>query len=198
MKKIRKRPKLGDVLYTKVPNGYKIYQWVFKDTRWGNLVFVFSGLYNGVPNNVQEIVSAQEGYLMSMPVGKACRIGFSTIIDNYEIPPNCVFPEFYIDWISYYEGGICFLDVTISEFETLRQVGYYPKVKCMNDLPEVHRNTKLISGIYSPDWILYLFDIDFNLNKMERRNLGENASKYATLYHEILGKNNSFKQKNEE
>ena len=163
-----KRAKLGDVYWVKVPNGYKIYQWAYSIPRKGDYIRVFDGLYDSIPTEITAIVAGPHSYIIPFYSSKAYRIGLAHLIGNYPVPAEYPFPEFQISFCR---------DVTgIYKIEVMR-TNFIPgnaedafqvfKVSRMADLPPIYQKLTLLNSCVTPNWLLYLFDINFSLSALE-------------------------------
>ena len=56
------------------------------------------------------------------------------------------------------------------------------------DLPKEYRDTTLLAGCVTPNWLLYLFDNGFDLNHPERFSTGPNPAAVVQKYTEIVEK----------
>lgn len=160
-----KRAKIGDVFTVKVPNGFKILQWAYTIPKKGTYIRVFDGLYDTIPQNIANIVAGKHSFIISFNVSKAYRVGLFKRIDNYPVPDEYPFPDFMI---SFYNGGtskIWKMDVMRTN-NTLNDWQVF-KVSRMEDLPSQFRTITLLNHCVTPNWLLYLFDINFNLSKPE-------------------------------
>ena len=187
-----KRAKVGDVYYIKVPNGYKLYQWAYSIPKDGDYIRVFPGLYQEIPKSIAEIVEGSHSYIAPFRTKRAYRIGLSELIGNYPVPEKYPFPDYMVSFSSYSSSGKVF---NIRVMGTNWGLGnrYSYDVSSMEELPMQYRNIKLLNACVSPSWLLYLFDIDFDLTKLEKFWPGPNVEERLQPYTDIV---NSFWRKN--
>lgn len=183
-----KRARVGDVYYVKVPNGYKLYQWAYKIPRKGDYIRVFDGLFDTVPENIEEIIAGPESYIISFYSGRAYRIGLAHLIGNYPVPRP--FPEKMIGFYQNMEGEIFAIDVQnamqAQDFQSFN-------VSSMAQLPKEYQDLTLLNSCVTPNWLLYLFDINFNLNDLIRffptihgKNYTADISPYTQMVNEAM------------
>lgn len=158
-----KRARIGDVYAVKVPNGYKLYQWAYKVPYWGDFIRVFDGLFEVVPKNIAEIVAGPHSYILPFYASKAYRVGLARMIDNYPVPEEYPFPDYMLQVAP--TGG---RSVTSIELKGTKEHWWKEyKVGRIEDLPLEYRDVKVIGEWMSPDIILYLFDTNLSLDKLE-------------------------------
>ena len=160
-----RRAKLGDVYYMKVTSGYKIYQWAYRIPKRGDYIRVFDGLYKEVPDKeyIEKLIKTEHSYIIGFNAGRAYRTELAYLIDSFPIPEEYPFPEYMVRIFSY-GNGIHKFDV--SGTENFWDGGSF-EAKSINDLPEKFRNIKLLNSYPTASWIMYLFEIGFNLNNPE-------------------------------
>lgn len=180
-----KRIKLGDVFAVSLPNGIKLYQWAYTGTRWGECIRVFPNLYEQIPSNLEELVCNPHSYVLSFDVKQAYRRGLSTKIGNYLVPKEYPFPDYVIRWTELYPPNKKRFRINFHNFEDLKIVDSF-LVDSINEVPKEYQGNCILGSIYSPDWVLYLFDIDFDLYKLEHIYLGDHAEKYQNLLNSML------------
>lgn len=163
-----KRPKIGDLYYVEVPNGYKLYQWAYTIPRWGDYIRVFDGLYSELPNNIDQIAAGPHSYILPFATKRLYRIGIAKLIGNYPVPEEYPFPEHHVHF-DFHPESKKIIGMDVSGVFSIRDGnwGYY-EVNQMKDLPCKYQNIKLINSRIGPEWLLYLFDVDFNLSFPER------------------------------
>lgn len=182
-----RRAKLGDVYCIKVPNGYKLYQWAYRIPRKGDFIRVFSGLYDTIPSNIEEIVLKPHSYIISFYATRANRIGLATFLGNYEVPSEYPFPKYQISFrINWKMQKVERIHVMNSGSDS--NVWKWYDVSSMKELPEEFQNVTLINGVLTPNWLLYLFDNGFDLQHIERYHPGPNPSVSLQKYTDIVNK----------
>ena len=161
-----RRAKLGDVYYVKVPNGYKIYQWAYSIPKKGDYIRVFEGLYAAVPDEIETIVQGEHSYIIPCYTKKMYQIGISQLIGNYKIPEEYPFPK---NMIWFWQDEKTNKIFTIEVMDVFHISDYYQSfdVDSISKLPLQHRGEKLINARVGVPRILYLFDVDFNLSKLD-------------------------------
>lgn len=192
-----KRTKLGDVYYVETEKGYKLYQWAYYLEKRGEFIRVFPGLYQSVPDNIEEIVKADHSYIIDFSAPKAYRKGFAILIGNYPVPEEYPLPKYTIMYNTNdlygrpMSTGLWEVDayppVRGSDFYT-----YYGDAsgKC---LPERFRDLKFIKGSVDPIWMVYLFEVGFDRDHMDlfwpgKTGLDKYVDKYGHLYSPPLKK----------
>ena len=159
-----RRAKLGDVYYIKLLNGYKIYQWAYIHHRRGEYIRVFDGLYQNIPDNIDEIVSGPHSYVLAFDTKRSYSLGLSVLIGNYTVPEEYPMSKISVDfcptrgnkwWFSYtiIETCDCFRNETVSGFE---------------DLPNELKSITTLELFYFPARIFYLFDSGFDFYHLDR------------------------------
>ena len=163
------RAKLGDVYYIKLPNGYKLYQWAYRIPKWGDYIRVFEGLYDAIPDDVSAIVAGPHSYVIGFFASRAYRIGLAQLIGNYPVPEEYPFPDFRLKFWMNQNQEIISIWITPNGNHPIvgSNIMHFP-VSSMCELPEEYRNLKLLSSVVTPDWLLYLFDYNFNLSDLRR------------------------------
>lgn len=184
-----RRARLGDVYCIKVPNGYKLYQWAYRIPRKGDFIRVFSGLYDTIPSNIEEIILSPHSYIISFYASRAYRIGLASFLGNYEVPCEYPFPKYQISFdINWRLQKVEGIHVMNSDDNWDVWKWYY--VSSMKELPEEFQNVTLLNGVLTPNWLLYLFDNGFDLQHIERYHPGPNPSaslqKYTDIINEFL------------
>ena len=94
------------------------------------------------------------------------QVGISQLIGNYKVPEKYPFPKnmlwFWRDEKTNKTTAIEVMDVFhISDYFEIFDVDR------MSKLPLKHRGEKLINSRVGVPYILYLFDVDFNLSKLD-------------------------------
>lgn len=152
-----RRSKIGDVYFIRLPNGIKIFQRAYDIPRIGRFIRVFGGLFNTIPDNIERIISGPHSYIINFHSSRAYRIGLIELIGNYPVPDEYPFPCYMFDfWQN--ASGIRQIRVRNVDFSYFKAYD----VGRLEDLPEKFRNLTLLSMTVSPDWLLYLFDTNWN------------------------------------
>ena len=161
-----RRAKLGDVYAVKVPNGYKIIQWAYFIEKYGTFIRVFDGLYEKSPTNIAEIVAGEHSYVTDLFVGRAYRIGLLDFLGNYPVPAAYPFPE---SQIAFYEkqGKVFGFRIEQRHASNIYRFDSDTALTTTSVLPEEYHNVKRLAHCVSPDWLLYLFDNDFSLDRVD-------------------------------
>lgn len=184
------RAKLGDVYSVKVPNGYKIIQWAYHIERYGRFIRVFDGLYQSIPQNVEEIVAGEHSYTTDLFVGRAYRIGLLEWLGNFPVPDKYPVPEYYLEFNRDRYGKVYQVKVVNTPACTQGRFSKAFPVAKVEDLPEEFRNVKLLADHVSPDWLLYLFDNGFSLREPDIFNpwihWGENWKEKYQIYIDMV------------
>lgn len=174
-----RKTKLGDVYAVKVPNGYKLYQWAYSLPKKGDYIRVFGGLYDSIPENIGEIVAGPHSYIISFYSDKAYRLGMAQLLDNYPVPEKYSFPEYMITFRMDMKGNIykiCFDPVHRMTGESKRFSASH-----MEELPLEFQDATLLNSCVTPNWLLYLFDIDFDLSEPKRFYPAEPGTDYSAV-----------------
>ena len=158
-----RRAKIGDVYYMKVINGYKIYQWAYRVPRRGDYIRVFDGLYSELPDKkyIEELVKTEHSYIINFNAGRAYRTELAYLIDNFPIPEEYPFPDYMVHIAPHKDNVFCF---QVDGIQNPNDWGYF-YVNSINDLPERFGNIKLLNSYLSASWIMYLFEVGFDLTK---------------------------------
>lgn len=172
-----KRAKLGDLYCMKVPNGYKLYQWAYHIPNGGNYIRVFPHLYKEIPNNLKEIVKSEHSYIIGFAAGKAYRKKLSELLGNFPVPEEYPFPQYSLTGAMGNE--MCVRDNSTGRWLTDFVAGYA-------ELPEEFRNVNMLSGSLTPDWLMYLFDKDFDLSDWSTFLPRDEIDKYHGFYEKML------------
>ena len=77
-----KRTKIGDVYAIKLMNGYKLYQWAYTIPRKGKFMRVFDGLFDNIPNNIEDLVNNPHSYIIEFDAPRAYRVGLAQLAGN--------------------------------------------------------------------------------------------------------------------
>ncbi len=161
-----RRAKLGDVYWVKVPNGYKIYQWAYSIPKKGDYIRVFEGLYATIPVEIEEIVQGPHSYIIPCFTKKMYQIGISQLIGNYKVPEEYPFPKNML-WFWQDEKTNKPFAIEVMDVFSTREYCETFEVDRMSKLPLKHQGEKLINARVGVPYILYLFDVNFNLSKLE-------------------------------
>ena len=161
-----KRAKLGDVYYVKVSKGYKIFQWAYSIPKKGDYIRVFEGLYTDVPSEIEEIVQGPHSYIIPCYTKKMYQVGISKLIGNYNVPEEYPFPK---NMLWFWQDEKTNKTTAIEVMDVFHISDYYETfdVDRVSKLPVQHRGEKLINARVGVPYILYLFDVDFNLSKLD-------------------------------
>ncbi len=84
--KVRKRPRVGDVVEIETPRGLAYAQYTHKHPTWGPLIRVLSGLHPKRPADFADSVEAEERFSVFFPLGAAAARGIVTIVANEPVP----------------------------------------------------------------------------------------------------------------
>lgn len=181
-----KRARLGDVYCIKVPNGYKLYQWAYKIPRKGDYIRVFDGLYSTIPEDIESIVASLHSYIIYFNASRAYRIGLAHLLGNFQIPYQYPFPKYQIRFDRNPETKRV-NRIHVMNADGKRDVWKWFDVCCVKDLPEEYRETTLLNSAVTPNWLLYLFDNEFDLLHPERFFIGgSNPEKELQKYSDIV------------
>lgn len=91
----RKRPKIGDIVEIKTPQGLAYFQYTHEHPEMTSLIRVLPGLYSERPSDFRELATQQERFVVLFPLGAALRRGLVQIVANEEVPsPARKFPLF--------------------------------------------------------------------------------------------------------
>lgn len=158
-----RRAKIGDVYYMKVPNGYKIYQWAYRIPKEGDYIRVFDGLYNELPDKeyIEKLVKTEHSYIINFNAARAYRTELAFLIDNYLVPEEYPFPDYML--------SIHNIDNNIYKYE-FNCVSDWNEgdrffIRNINELPKKYKKIKLLNVYLPASWIMYLFDIGFEISK---------------------------------
>ena len=165
-----RRAKLGDVYAMQVTNGYKLIQWAYEVPHWGKYIRVFEGLYDTIPENVQEIVCGEHSYIVGFHISRAYRIGLVQFIENIPVPDKYPLPQYRLSfWGRQMKGsfGVWVRPTPAHPSEHVNTI-YSFDVGSLQDLPDEFRNLKLLDAEVTPALLMFWFDYDFNLNHIER------------------------------
>lgn len=105
--------KIGDVFKINTPNGEAYLQYVHEDETIGELVRILPGVYEKLPENLNEIVVGKEAYLLHCPLKPAIRHKIIEAISNYDISQDFKIPQKFRTEITDDEGnliGWCIVD----------------------------------------------------------------------------------------
>lgn len=105
--------KIGDVFKINTPNGEAYLQYVHEDETIGELVRILPGVYEKLPENLNEIVAGKEAYLLHCPLKPAIRHKIIEAISNYDISQDFKIPQKFRTEITDDEGnliGWCIVD----------------------------------------------------------------------------------------
>ena len=173
-----KRAKIGDVFYVKGPNGYKLYQWAYT-VRIGDLIRVFGGLYDTIPENIEELVTQPHDYVIATEPKFLYRLKLAHLIGNSKVPEEYPEPEFDISWVITSTGKV--FRIYVRQTKAPWDVRKFD-VSRMDELPIEYQNEKMIGDVVSLDWLLYLFDTDWNLKRLEKFYPFEKIHLYSDIY----------------
>lgn len=180
-----KKAKLGDVFSIKVPNGFKLFQWAYSIPQKGDYIRVFDGLFQSIPNDIDAIVCSPHSYIISFYVSRAYRIGLAQNLGNFPIPERYPFPKFQIRFrLNQETKRVDGIHVMNSDGQ--RSVWKWFEAASMKDLPEEYQNIRLLNSAPSPNWLLYLFDVGFDLLHPERFFVGTNPESVLQKYSNIV------------
>lgn len=172
-----KRAKLGDLYCMKVPNGYKIYQWAYQIPNDGSYIRVFPHLYEKIPDNLSGIVGSEHSYIIGFAAAKAYRKNLSELLGNFAVPLQYPFPQYSLT--VGVGSKMCIRDNSTGRWLTEFVGG------CA-ELPEKFRAVKALSGSVTPDWLMYLFDTDFDFSDWNRFFPRDEIDKYHKIYQTML------------
>lgn len=181
-----RRAKLGDLYCIKLSNGYKLYQWAYRIPRKGDFIRVFDGLYDSIPENLQEIVNSPHSYIISFYASRAYRIGLVDFLGNFPVPEEYPFPEYQIAFYRSSETGkIDTINVMNSDLRQRVNETFFGITR-IEDLPEPFCNTTLLNSYLTPNWLFYLFDNGFDLQHPERKYFDGDAEMVLQKYTDMV------------
>ena len=161
-----KRAKIGDVYFVKVSKGYKLYQWAYTIPQKGDYIRVFEGIYKMIPCEIEKIVQGPHAYIIPCFTKKMYQVGISHLIGNYEVPKEYPFPKNML-WFWQDEATNKTFAIEVMDVFSTREYCETFKVDKMSKLPPQHRGEKLINSRVGVPYMLYLFDVDFDLSKLD-------------------------------
>ena len=184
-----RRIKIGDIFYTKVTNGYKLFQWAYDIPRKGQFIRVFPGLYDSIPDNIDYLVREEHSYIIAARIRHLYRIGLAEFVMNYPVPEKYPFPPYNLEPCIDQNGNVYrILFLKTNANGPTAQFGF--DVCSMEGLPDAYQRIKLLNGYVSPALLQYLFDFNFDLSNLERfwpRNvLGELTEQKLEEYIQIV------------
>lgn len=194
-----RRGKIGDLYYIKLLNGLKFFQRAYDIPKQGSYIRVFGGLYEAIPDHVEQIVLGPHDYIVSFYSSRAYRIGLAQFVGNFPIPDDYPFPEYEFDFCPKGNGLFTIYARTVDFRESHRFV-----VRSMDELPGDFKEMKLLSWVPSPSVLLYLFDIDWNLSDLSRypSGLGEEfqakCEPYRNMVNELVELDKAKRQNRKE
>lgn len=162
-----RRIRLGDVFCIKLTNGYKLLQWAYDIPRRGLFMRVFPGLFDSIPENIEGIVRGEHSYIISARIRRMYRIGLVEFLANYPVPDKYPFPRYNLEICMDQNGKvyeILFLETNPNV--SAGQFGF--DASSMKELPPEYQEIKLLNGYFSPAFMFYLFDYDFDLKDLSR------------------------------
>ena len=180
-----RRAKLGDVYYIKVPNGYKIFQWAYRIPKKGDFIRVFDGLYQTIPEDLKSIVNSQHSYIIAFYVSRAYRIGMAVFLGNYAVPGKYPFPKYQIRFRTNLVTQKLEA-IHVMNADMTNSVWQWYDVNSIEELPTEYRGVTLLSNYLTPNWLLYLFDMGFDLHHPERFCLGDDPEGTLQPYTKIV------------
>ena len=166
-----RRIKIGDVFCTKVPSGYKIYQWAYRVDRKGDYIRVFDGLYDSIPSSLEEIVNGPHSYILAFRITMAYRKGLSVFLGNFPVPPEYPFPEYQLGFF-FSSADQQLLSIHVMNSDQRQHMNKIYKAGKITDLPEKFQKITLINSFRDFSLILYMFDVGFDLQHIERFYVG--------------------------
>ena len=179
-----RRIQLGDVFYTKVPRGYKLYQYAYKPSKYGTYIRVFPGLYDTIPENIAEIVKAPHSYISYFVISRAYRIGLAVYLGNYPVPEEYPLPNYEICFqVNNHTKKVDAINVMKSsnaapDCERFDQTFY---VERFDQLPKAYQTT-LLNGGSNPCVLMHMFNVDFDLEHPEREYIDTNRKEMLLQY----------------
>lgn len=184
-----RRIKIGDVFYIKVSNGYKLFQWAYDIPKKGQFIRVFPGLYDSIPDNIEDLVSEEHSYIIAARIRHLHRIGLATHLAHYAVPEEYPFPPYDLEPCIDQRGEVYrILFLKTKPNGPAAQFGI--AASSMEELPDEYKNIKLLNGYVTPAVLLYLFDYDFDLNNLARFRpryvLGEKCREKLEEYLQIV------------
>lgn len=181
-----RRAKLGDVFFIKVPKGYKLVQWAYRVERRGDYIRVFPGLYSSIPDNIDSTINSEHSYIIAFDIGRAHRIGLAQWLKNCPIPKEYPFPKIQVAFKR--DNDTCGIRaIDIMSADGTRDVMELFCVSSMDDLPKEFRKEKLLNAYLTPNWLLYLFDNNFDMQHPERFFVfGPNPERKLQQYTDIV------------
>ena len=87
--RIRKRPKIGDIIEINTPKGLAYAQYTHKHDKppkYGALLRIFPGFHKTRPTDFSKIVTLDPQFMTFFPLGAACNRGMVKIVANTEVP----------------------------------------------------------------------------------------------------------------
>ena len=172
-----RRSKIGDVYSAKLPNGYKLFQRAYDVPRIGRFVRVFDGLYESIPDNIAEIVAGPHSYVIDFYASRAYRIGLIQFVENYPVPEKYPFPEYQFRYYSLGDSGKYRVQVMRPDIRDFQQF----TVSRLDELPEPFKGLTLYGARFSPDWVLYLFNVNWNPTTLENYTPGRSHQEFEAI-----------------
>lgn len=80
---LNKKIKFGDIFEIATPKGKAYLHYISKDKTLGDLIRVLPGLYKKQPDNLTELVTSQERYMIFFPLAAAYKKNIVKIIGYY-------------------------------------------------------------------------------------------------------------------
>ena len=184
-----RRIKIGDVFYIKLTNGYKLFQWSYDIPRKGQFLRIFHGLFDSIPENIEDLVNGEHSYIIAARIRRLYRIGIAEFLVNLPVPEKYPFPEYNLEPCVDQKGKIYqILFLKTDSTKPAAQFGF--DATCMAELPKEYQGIKLLNGYLSPALLLYLFDYDFNLDHLERfwpqNILGDKCAEILDQYIQLI------------
>ncbi len=179
-----RRGKLGDVYAFKTERGYRILHYVYYIEKWGQYIKIFPGFYNEQPQNLEEIISGDCAYMMSLAITKLYRTG---LLEWWGTYPNDdkknPFPTHDINYLDF--GGY-------GEFEICESMchQHHEDFKGLPDgtgIPDKYKDVRLINCIPDPISFLCILSSDFDLKHWQYYQVAhEKWNEYEKKYGDIL------------
>ena len=194
-----RQSKIGDVYSIKLPNGYKLFQRAYDIPRQGRFIRVFDGLYETIPDNIAEIIAGPHSYIIDFYASRAYRIGLVHFVENHPVPEEYPFPEYQFTFWPLGNSGKYGVKVVRTD---LRELHVF-SVSGLDELPEPFHGLTLVGEGLSPEWVLYLFDVNWSPSDLSNytpgcsdRDIKTILQPYADMVEECMVRDKASRKQN--
>lgn len=107
--------KVGDIFSIETPKGLCLFQYVYLEETLGELIYIFSGLHEKIPQ-MSELKKGSEGFYVHFPVKAALNRKIIEFVEHSPVPDSIEIPSYFKHEVTDKDGNV--IELQIVDYKT--------------------------------------------------------------------------------